>query len=203
MLALAFFTVPASAAPTTYSGEAAVTSQSEAERGEALKSALADVVIRLSGDSGVLARSDVARAVGDAAKYVLQYQYRRDASGGAALTLVAQFDSVAVDQMLSQLGLAGSGSPVAIDTTPSESRVWISGIHSATDYARVLGYLSRQSIVRQAQPVEARGDGLLVKLNVAGSLARWLEAVGGDGTLRVNNASPPVEGVDATLALAP
>lgn len=206
LFCLVFFTVAQAAAPATYSGEAAVGSQSEAERGEALKTALAEVVIRLSGDPGVLSRSEVARAVADASKYVLQYQYRRNPAvepgQATSLSLVAEFDSVAVDRLLSQLGLAGAGSPIAIDTTPSEGRIWISGVESPADYARVVGYLSRQSMLRQAQPLEARGDGLLVKLSIAGSLSRWLESVEGEGTLRVNNASPPIDGLDATLALS-
>lgn len=206
LFCLVLFGSAQAAVPATYSGEAAVGSQSEAERGEALKTALAEVVIRLSGDPGVLSRADVARAVADASKYVLQYQYRRNSaieSGQASsLSLVAEFDSVAVDRLLSQLGLTGAGSTTAIDTTPSEGRIWISGIESPADYARVVGYLSRQSMLRNAQPVEARGDGLLVKLSIAGSLSTWLQTVEGEGTLRVNNTSPPIDGLDATLALS-
>lgn len=202
--------LPARAAPATYSGEAAVTSQSESERANALKTALAEVVIRLSGDPGILARGDVARAVADADKYVLQYRYRRDAAvdeaSGAAtvkLVLVAEFDSSAVDRMLAGLGLAGAGSAAVVDSTPTEKQVWISGIHSATDYARSLGYLAKQSMVRQSWPMEARDDGVLVHLGLSGSLPRWLEMVDREGVLRVNSASPPVEGIDATLVLSP
>lgn len=202
VLALLFLGVHANAAPTTYKGEAPVMSQSEAERSEALKTALAEVVIRMSGDPGVLARADVARAIGDASKIALQYQYRREA-GATGLVLVAEFDSVAVDRLLAEFGLGAGSSAIEIDTTPSEGRVWISGIHSSTDYARVLDYLSRQAMLRQVQPVESQGDGMLVHLQIAGSLARWLESAGGEGTLRVNNASPPIEGVDATLTLSP
>jgi hypothetical protein len=201
--------VRAAAAPATYSGEAPVTSQSEAERAGALKSALADVVIRLSNDPGILARGDVARAVADADKYVLQYRYRRDdgidETSGAATTrlvLVAEFDSSAVDRMLAGLGLAGAGAAATVDATPVERRIWISGIHSADDYARGMGYLARQSLVRQAWPLQARGDGILVRLSVAGGLDRWLEAVDREGVLRVNSASPPLDGIDATLMLS-
>ncbi len=210
ILLAAILAVPVLAAPATYSGEAPVTSQSEAERSGALKSALAEVVIRLSGDPGILARGDVAKAVADADKYVLQYRYRRDAAideaSGAAtvkLVLVAEFDSSAVDRMLAGLGLAGAGSAAVVDSTPTEKQVWISGIHSATDYARSLGYLAKQAMVRQSWPMEARDDGVLVHLGLSGSLPRWLEMVDREGVLRVNSASPPVEGIDATLVLSP
>lgn len=210
ILLVAMVPLPVRAAPSTYSGEAPVNSQSEAERAEALKSALAEVVIRLSGDSGILARGDVAKAVAEADKYVLQYRYRRDAavdeaSGAATIKLVfvAEFDSVAVDRMLAGLGFGGTGSTAAVDTTPSEQQVWISGIRSAADYARGLGYLSRQTMVRQSWPVEARADGVLVHLSLSGGLARWLQMVDQEGVLRVNSASPPLEGIDATLVLSP
>ncbi len=197
------------AAPTTYTGEAPVANQSESARAGALKTALADVVIRLSGDPGILARNEVANAVAGADKLVLQYRYRRDntidqASGAASsqLVLVAEFDSLAVDRMLAGFGVAGAGSGAAIDSTPVEKRIWLSGIHSASDYARALGYLTRQSLVRQSWPIEARGDGILVRLVLAGDFNRWLGLVGADNVLQVNSASPPVQGIDATLALS-
>ena len=198
------------AAPATYSGESPVANQTEAARAGALKTALADVVIRLSGDSGILARDDVAKAVAAADKYVLQYRYRHDVptdetadAASPQLVLVAEFDSIAVDRMLAGLGLAGAGSKVAIDRTPVEKRVWLSGIHSAADYARGVGYFSRQSVVRQAWPVEARGDGVLIRLELAGDFNQWLAQVTQDGVVQVNSASPPVQGIDATLSLNP
>jgi hypothetical protein len=211
VLGLALLPASAAAAPTTYSGEAPVASQSEGERGEALKTALADVVMRVSGDSGALARSDVARAVGEAGRYVLQYQYRRDVAsdaGGAAqvrLTLVAEFDAVAVDRMLARLGLVGEGSVATADTgsEPIRLRLWISGIHSARDYARAIGYLTRHSLVRDARSSEARADGVLVEVTSIAGQARLLDTLGGEGTLSVTRADPPVEGIDATLALLP
>ena len=130
MLVANVIAFPLMAAPATYSGESPVANQTEAARSGALKTALADVVIRLSGDAGILARDDVAKAVAAADKYVLQYRYRNetvtdDSTGGAGqqLVLVAEFDSNAVDRMLAGLGLAGAGSAVAIDTTPVQKRV--------------------------------------------------------------------------------
>lgn len=209
LLGSSLMAATAVAAPSTYTGEAPVANQSEGARADALKTALADVVIRLSGDPGILARSQVATAVGAADKLVLQYRYRRDngtdeASGEASsqLVLVAEFDSIAVDRMLAGFGLTGGGSSAAIDSTPVEKRIWLSGIQSAADYARVVNYLTRQSLVRKSWPVEARGDGILVRLVLAGDFNRWLDLVAADNVLQVNSASPPVQGIDATLALS-
>ena len=195
------------AGPSTYTGEAPVNSQSDEERAGALKTALANVVIAQTGDAGVLARSDVAAAVGKAERYVLQFRYKQNAiaadGSGSRLILVAEFDSTAVDEMLQRLGLATptAGGTAPIDATPSEATVWIGGIRSADDYARVISYLGKSNLVRSAQPSEARGDGMLVKLSLATDLRHFLDAVGMERMLSVVNASPPVEGVDATLAL--
>lgn len=82
--------------------------------------------MRLSGDPGILARSEVANAVAGADKLVLQYRYRRDNvtdDAGASvsrLVLVAEFDSDAVDRMLAGAGFAGGGR--ASPSTPRRSR---------------------------------------------------------------------------------
>jgi len=201
------FTPHANAVPPTYTGEAPVNSQSDEERVDALKTALANVVIDQTGDPGVLSRSDVASAVGKAERYVLQFRYKRGATDGSGppLILVAEFDSTAVDAMLQRLGLGanGPGTAAPIETTPSEATVWIGGIRSAEDYARVIAYLGKNNLVRGVQPKEARGDGMLVRLSLATDLAHFLDAVGMERALSVVNAAPPVEGVDATLAIGP
>jgi hypothetical protein len=200
---------PANAGPATYTGQAPVNSQSDDERVEALKTALANVVIEQTGDAGVLARSDVAAAVAKADRYVLEYRYKPNPSDpdstGPRWTLVAEFDSAAVDQMLQKLGLGefASGTAAPVDTTPTEATVWIGGIRSAEDYARVVGYLGKSALVRSVRPQQARGDGMLVKLSLGTDLAHFLDAVGMERTLAVVSAAPPVDGVDATLALAP
>ena len=207
LLASAFFLfLPAAPAlasgPATYTGTAPVNSQSDEERAEALKTALANVVVAQTGDNTLLARTDVAKAVGQAERYVLQYQYKSNSGPDAAkLTLVAQFDSAAVDRMLDRLGLGSGEEQAALAETPSEAVVWIGGIRNAEDYARVIGYLGKNNFVRGAQPTQARGDGILVKLSLATDLAHFLDAIGFERTLVVD-AAAHVEGADATLALA-
>ena len=191
--------------PITYTGTAPVNSQSDDERTGALQTALANVVIAQTGDSSVMARADVATAVGQAERYVLQYQYKRNSGtdDAARMTFVAQFDSVAVDKMLSRLGLSGStGDQPALSETPSEATVWIGAIRDANDYARVIGYLAKNNFVRSGQPIRAHSDGILIKLSLATDLAHFLDAVGMERTLSVDGTAAHVDGVDATLALA-
>jgi hypothetical protein len=214
--AAAFFTIalatlaapPLRAAPPTYTAEAPVDSQSDDDRLEALKIALANVIIDQTGDAGVLSRSDVAATLAKADRYVLQFRYKQNPgaadSGAPRLTLIAEFDAAAVDAMLQKLGLQSAGVAGApIDATPSEVTVWIGGIRSAEDYARVIAYLARSNLVKSAQPKQARGDGLLVKLALVTDLKHFLDAVAIERQLSVVNGSPPVDGIDATLALGP
>lgn len=193
------------AAPSGYTGEAPVASQSDEDRVEALKAALASVVVERSGDSALPARPDVAKALAQAERYVLQYQYKRGSAddGSARLILVAQFDSVAVDRLLQRSGAGGAETErAAAPDAPAEATVWIGGIRNADDYARTIGYLGRSNFVRSAQPLRARADGMLVKLSLATDLAHFLDAVGMERTLGVD-ASAKTDGADAVLALLP
>jgi hypothetical protein len=138
---------------------------------------------------------------------VQQYQYTQETvtENGQAqprLNLVAQFDRDAVDQLLRDLGLvhpaAGDTAPSVVDTKPQTYRVWVSGVRSADSYARLVGSLSHNELVRGVQAEQARGDGVELKLDVIGPLSRLLDSLG-PGPLHVLNAKPPVEGVDALL----
>jgi hypothetical protein len=192
------------AAPSSYTGKAPVNSQSDDERVGALQTALASVIAAQTGDSGLLARPDVVKAVAQAERYVLQYQYKPNTSGddAAKLILIAQFDSAAVDKMLQRLGLGPHDDAAAQSETPSEATVWIGGIRDANDYARVVGYLGKSNLVRGAQTVQARGDAIMVKLSLATDLARFLDAVALERTLGVD-AATHTDGIDATLVLNP
>ena len=199
-----FAPAAALAGPGTYTGQAPVNSQSDEERAAALKTALANVIIEQCGDSSVLARSDVASAVGRAERYVLQYTYRRNAGAedGAAMTLVAQFDAEAVDRMLRELRLGIYANAAVVPETPTEATVWIGGIRDAADYARVLGYLARSNFVREARTTQAQGDGIRVSLSLGTDLVHFLDAVGMERVLSVVDSATPVAGADAVLALA-
>lgn len=212
-LVAAFWSAGALAAPGLYTGQVPVGSQSDVERTEALKTALAQVVIRVTGDNGALAKPDVAKAVADAERYVQQFSYQQEivTEGGqpqVRLTLVAQFDRDAVDQLLRNLGLLKDAAPVegqavAVDATPGSFRVWVAGVRSPQDYARLIGALSGNEFVRDVQVELARGDGVQIRLTSATSLARLLDNLSAGAVIRVAKTKPPVDGLDALLDLQP
>jgi hypothetical protein len=190
-----------------YSGEAPVNSQAEGERNEALKTAFAQVVTKVSGDNSILARPEVAKAVAAPARYVQQYEYRQDVASDNGqpqvhLTLVAQFDRDAVDQLIGGAAKSGADATAAADTRVQSYRVWVSGISSADDYARLIGTLSHNELVRAVQSEQARGDGVELRIDTVGPLQRVLDSLGA-GPIHVSNAKPPVEGVDALLDMHP
>jgi Uncharacterized protein conserved in bacteria (DUF2066) len=160
-----------------------------------------------------LSKPEAAKAVGSAERYVQQYQYTQDTgdAGQPRLNLVAQFDRNALDQLLRDLGLVhasgGDAAPSAADAAqatlqPGSYHVWVSGVNSAEDYARLIGSLSRNELVRGVQAEQARGDGIQLKLDVTGPLSRLLESLA-TGPVHVLNAKPPVAGVDALLGMQP
>jgi len=207
------------AAAGLYTGSVPVNSQDETERAAALKTALGQVIVHVSGDNAALAQPGVAKAVAEAERYVQQFSYQQDVvteSGGTPqvrLTLVAQFDRDAIDRLLRKHDLAQEETPaVAGKAAPAESapspnpgsyRVWIAGVRSPQDYARLIGALSSNEFVRDVQVEMARGDGLQVRVATATSLARLLDAWSAGAVIRVAKTKPPVEGLDALLDLQP
>jgi hypothetical protein len=190
-----------------YSGEAPVNSQAEGERNEAMKTAFAQVVAKVSGDNAIVTRPEVAKAIAAPGRYVQQYEYRQDVSNDNGqpqvhLTLVAQFDRDAVDQLIGGAAKSGADVTAVSDTRAQSYRVWVSGIASADDYARLIGTLSHNELVRAVQAEQARGDGVELRIDTVGPLQRVLDSLG-NGPIHVSNAKPPVEGVDALLDMRP
>jgi hypothetical protein len=188
------------AAPATYSGSAPVNSQSDDERAGALKTALAHVVMEQTGDSSVVARPDVAKAIEKAERYMLQYSYRRNSDGDAPMTLIAQFDAAAVDQMMQRLGLGPLANVPLAPDAPTEATLWIGDIRNADDYAHVIGYLGKSNFVKAAQPMQVTADGILVRVSLSTDLAHFLDAVGMERTLA--SSTTRADGADAALVLA-
>jgi hypothetical protein len=99
--------------------------------------------------------------------------------------------------------IGGRDAAVPEERRITTARVWVSGLQSAQDYARLLGLLGRSDLLREVQAEQARGDGVLLKLTLNLALDRWLTYLPADGPLRVVSARPPIEGVEATLTLSP
>lgn len=207
-LLIALSPEPGRAGSGLYTGQAPVNSQADDERAEALKTALAQVMVKLSGDAAVLTKPPIAKAVANAARYVQQYQYVQNVVPDAGqsqprLNLVAQFDRSAIDRLLHDVSLDHSGgdtTQTAAEVQSGSYRVWVSGVNSAEDYAHLIGSLSRNELVRSVRAEQARGDGVQLKLDVSGPLPRLLDSLV-TGPVYLLNAAPPVDGMDALLTM--
>lgn len=205
----------AQAADSPYTGEVPVASQSDADRADGLKAAMGQVVSRVAGDASVLKRPDVAAAIDQAESYVQQFQYRQevvnDSNGQphVQLTLVAEFDHDTVDRLAhGATAAAATGAAADATATPAQPalssyHVWVGGLRSATDYARLMGALAADDYVRDTEVELARGDGVQLRLSASVPLARVLGDLDAGTVVRVTNAKPPVEGIDALLDLKP
>ena len=75
---------------------------------------------------------------------------------------------------------------------PEEIATEIAGVRSASDYGRVLKYLSGLSGVKKLTVLGAQQDTLRVLINVQGGTTRLAQSVGAGQTLRLLSESPTV-----------
>ncbi|MBS7456729.1 DUF2066 domain-containing protein [Coralloluteibacterium stylophorae] len=94
-----------------YSGEVPVNGQGSGEREAGMRAALAQVVVKLTGDEGAPRHPLVARQLRSADTLATGYSYRQDTErgpGGAPVyrqTLVVEFDRAAIDALVAAAGL--------------------------------------------------------------------------------------------------
>ena len=95
-------------APGLHEGTVPVADKSDAARADAMRAALAQVLIKLTGDRAVAKQPPAADILRDTQRYVLEYRYQNpEQSDGAAspLSLWVRFDATAVDQAVVAAGL--------------------------------------------------------------------------------------------------
>ncbi|MFA5684157.1 MAG: DUF2066 domain-containing protein [Lysobacteraceae bacterium] len=95
--------------PGPYEGEAAVASQSEADRKAALPAALGQVLVKRTGDPAAAADPQLVPLLEQAERWLVQYRYRQTAATVDGLpqsrnTLIARFDALGVDRALAEAG---------------------------------------------------------------------------------------------------
>jgi hypothetical protein len=92
-----------------YASEVSVRSQADGERRAGVRRALAQVLVKLSGDGTVASRDGVANLIAHADDYVAGFDYRNDTpsaiGSGMTTTLVARFDPDRLAPMLDALGI--------------------------------------------------------------------------------------------------
>jgi hypothetical protein len=96
--------VPAATVRDLYASQVPVEDQSEGSLSSASRGALAEVLVKVSGHVEVLENPDVAAALREARRHVLQYAYVRDEDDAGALQARFEFDSNWVVEVLTAAG---------------------------------------------------------------------------------------------------
>lgn len=109
-IAVALAVPPVLAAPVSglYEAVVPIAEKTEAARNDGVHAALAQVVIKLTGDRGSTQRPEAQALMRDAQRYVREFRFEDIATPGATKPLPAlwvQFDPVALDPALSGTGL--------------------------------------------------------------------------------------------------
>lgn len=99
-----------------YEAEIPVAGQQNDARRQAMRAGLAEVLVRVTGNSAVVQDSAFADLLGNASRYVQQYRYRAAPSAGAPLLLWMSFDANAINQALRSRGqpIWGSARPLLL-----------------------------------------------------------------------------------------
>jgi hypothetical protein len=150
LLALLLVAVPAPGAQQLFEAEVPVASQDPAQRATAMKQALAEVLVRVTGQRG-LPQQPAGRSLLDGAgSYVQQYRYfTRPDSTPPQLMMRVRFDGEAVQQALRREGVAFWGDAERPDTlvwlaVEDGGRRYLVAAQDGTQAGRQLELASRQ-----------------------------------------------------------
>lgn len=128
LVILGFFTIPGRAVEVTdlYETEVAVSGQGRTERHQAVRMALAEVLIKLSGNEQVALLPGIPELLGRSLQYLQQYRYRTEAAGSGALQtgeaqqwLWLRFNQAGLDKALHDINV-----PIWGRTRPS-TLLWL------------------------------------------------------------------------------
>lgn len=180
---------PAATPGNPYQAVVPVADTSAAHRSDAFAKALAEVLSRLSD------HAPPASALSKASIYVRQYQYQRAPAGSPqAFQLMVDFAPSAIRHLQHTLAAPPSIAGADSDEIPGmpssfgggDSKVWVSGIHSARDFANALATLRDEPGVDDIAVRKAEGNGMLLDVHTTVALARVLAELGSTGRFAVS-----------------
>jgi hypothetical protein len=98
---------------------------------------------------------------------------------------------------------ADAGAMAAGQQNAGSYRLWITGLRSAEDYARLIGALASNEQVRSLQVEQGHGNTVQVRIEARSALPALLDALAAARIAHPTNTHPPVAGVDALLDFEP
>lgn len=111
------------------------------------------------------------------------------AQGASADSLLGDAGNGLVDRLGKQLNVIGAG--------PSEGKLWVSGLDSAMDYARLISTLQDDPTVKQVLTLGAQNDAVLLDIKAAVPISALAANLAAGGHLLLQGEPHP--GADANL----
>ncbi|WP_350015821.1 DUF2066 domain-containing protein [Rhodanobacter sp. IGA1.0] len=111
------------------------------------------------------------------------------AQGASADNLLGDAGNGLVDRLGKQLNVIGAG--------PSEGKLWVSGLDSAMDYARLISTLQDDPTVKQVLTLGAQNDAVLLDIKAAVPISALAANLAAGGHLLLQGEPHP--GADANL----
>lgn len=111
------------------------------------------------------------------------------AQGASAESLLGDAGNGLVDRLGKQLNVIGAG--------PSEGKLWVSGLDSAMDYARLISTLQDDPTVKQVLTLGAQNDAVLLDIKAAVPISALAANLAAGGHLLLQGEPHP--GADANL----
>ncbi|MGI9302601.1 MAG: DUF2066 domain-containing protein [Gammaproteobacteria bacterium] len=159
---------PAAEVKDLYSANVGVTSRDAPDRKAALKRALVNVLVKVSGDRNIVAKPGMVELLNDAAAYVQQYSYRDTGDEDIAHMLSIDFDRTALEQSLRDNNVPtwGRSRPTVLVWLAVEhpSRRYLVGANSDTRARKVMRRVAGQRGVPIIFPLLDLDDRGKVKL---------------------------------------
>lgn len=169
--------------PEDYQATVKVDDQSPAARDKGLREALSGVLAKVSGQANLAASGRTAAILAKSSALIRSVAYQTDDKN--QLMLVAQFEPNAVDTALRQQGLPVHG---VMSASLDEVNMSISGIASASDYARAIFTVRSQPGVKNFTVLSASGDSVQLRMRAEGGAARLAGALSVGTMLRRDNS---------------
>lgn len=170
-----------------YRVETVVANQSEAERINAAKATMGDVIVKVTGDIASLQHPLVSQAINGAPDYLQQFSYGSDRDKSDGVKLILTYSPQAIENLLRQAQLpVWPGDGVKSSQTLT---IRIENIRDFTAYKQVQSYLKTITVIRRSELLSVNKDVLVFNIILDGDVTALKNALDIDKKLQMNEST--------------
>lgn len=154
-----------------YRTEAMVENQSEAERINAAKATMGDVIARVTGDAAALQHPLIRKAISEAPNFLLQFSYTSERDANVVnnakpdrIKLILNYSPQAIERLLSEAQLLQK-------PTQQIVLIQITNVQDFTAFKQAQAYLKTVSQIQQSELLSINKDVLIFNLIVKGDVS--------------------------------